>query len=58
MLKKNNSGNISKNNFLTKKKSLEKLFISKSKRDLRAFTNYSINNKRQLKKLSLKKLSL
>ena len=53
MLKKNNSGNISKNNFLTKKKSLEKLFISKSKRDLRTFTNYSINNKRQLKKLSL-----
>ena len=53
MLKKNNSGNISKNNFLIKKKSLEKLFISKSKRDLRTFTNYYINNKRQLKKLSL-----
>ena len=53
MLKKNNSGNISKNNLLIKKKSLTKLFISKSKRDLKTFTNYSINNKRQLKKLSL-----
>ena len=45
MLKKNSSGNISKNNLLIKKKSLPKLFISKSRNDLRTDKNYIINSK-------------
>ena len=45
MLKKNNSGYISKNNLIIKKKSHPKIFISKSKRDLRTDTDYFINSK-------------
>ena len=45
MLKKNNSGYISKNNLIIKKKSHPKIFISKSKRDLRNDTDYFINSK-------------
>ena len=45
MIKKNNSGNFSKSNLLIKKKYLPKLFISKSRSDLRTDKNYTINSK-------------
>ena len=45
MLKKNNSGNISKSNLLIKKKYLPKLYISKSRSNLRNDKNYTNNSK-------------